>query len=98
MTSPIEYAAIKSGIISIMRWLAKYYANQNIRVNCISPGGVFDSQPESFLRKYRHSCTNIGMLPPPPPNQVASTVVFMLSPEAAAINAQNIIVNDGWTL
>ena len=39
MSSPIEYAAIKSGIISITRWLAKYHANKGIRVNCVSPGG-----------------------------------------------------------
>jgi NAD(P)-dependent dehydrogenase (short-subunit alcohol dehydrogenase family) len=95
MGSPIEYAAIKSGIISITRWLAKYSANQNIRVNCVSPGGIIDSQPEEFLNRYRQSCTNIGMLSA---EQVASVVVFLLAPEAAAINGQNIIVDDGWTL
>ena len=44
MSSPIEYAAIKSGVISITGWLAKYYANQGIRVNCVSPGGVLADQ------------------------------------------------------
>ena len=38
MTSPIEYSAIKAGVISITKWLAKYYKNKNIRINCISPG------------------------------------------------------------
>jgi NAD(P)-dependent dehydrogenase (short-subunit alcohol dehydrogenase family) len=95
MSSPIEYAAIKSGIISITRWLAKYAANQNIRVNCVSPGGILDAQPEEFLRRYRQSCTNIGMLSA---EQVASAIAFLLSPGAAAINGQNIIVDDGWTL
>ena len=59
MTSPIEYAAIKSGVISITRWLAKYYSNQNIRVNCVSPGGILADQPKSFCDKYRDSCTNM---------------------------------------
>ncbi len=95
MSSPIEYAAIKSGIISITRWLAKYSANQNIRVNCVSPGGVLDDQPEEFLKRYRQSCTNIGMLSA---EQVASVIAFLLSSGAAAINGQNIIVDDGWTL
>ena len=95
MSSPIEYAAIKSGIISITKWLAKYSANQNIRVNCVSPGGILDSQPMNFLEKYRQSCTNIGMLSA---EQVASTIIFLLSPEAAAINGQNLIVDDGWSL
>lgn len=95
MSSPIEYSAIKSGIISITRWLAKYTANQNIRVNCVSPGGILDSQPPEFLLRYRQSCTNIGMLSA---DQVASVIVFLLSPGAAAINGQNIVVDDGWTL
>ena len=95
MNSPIEYAAIKSGIISITRWLAKYSANQNIRVNCVSPGGILDNQPEEFLERYRQSCTNIGMLSA---GQVASVIAFLLSPGAAAINGQNIIVDDGWSL
>lgn len=95
MTSPVQYAAIKAGIISIVRWLARYSANQNIRVNCVSPGGILDDQPEDFLRRYRESCTNIGMLSA---EQVASSVIFLLSPGAAAINGQNIIVDDGWSL
>ena len=60
MISPIEYSAIKAGVISITRYLAKYCKNQKIRVNCISPGGILDEQPESFLKKYRSSCNNRG--------------------------------------
>ena len=95
MTSPIEYAAIKSGVISITRWLAKYYSNQNIRVNCVSPGGILADQPKSFCDKYRDSCTNIGMLSP---SHVASMIVYLLSSSSVAINGQNIVVDDGWTL
>ena len=95
MTSPIEYAAIKSGIISITRWLAKYYKNQNIRVNCISPGGILDNQPSSFIEKYRESCTNIGMLNA---TDLVSTISLLLSSKSRAINGQNIIIDDGWSL
>ena len=95
MSSPIEYAAIKSGIISITRWLAKYYSNQNIRVNCVSPGGILDNQPQQFLLNYRKSCTNFGMLES---HQVSSIVTFLMSPEAEAINGQNLIVDDGWSM
>ena len=95
MSSPIEYAAIKAGIISITKWLAKYYANKGIRVNCVSPGGILDSQPVEFLERYRQSCTNIGMLSA---DHVASVLAFLLSQDAEAINGQNIIVDDGWTL
>ena len=62
MVSPIEYSAIKAGIISITKYLAKYYKNNNIRINCISPGGIFDNQPEIFLTKYREECNLKGLL------------------------------------
>ena len=95
MSSPIEYAAIKAGIISITRWLAKYYANQHIRVNCVSPGGIIDKQPSSFLERYRKSCTNVGMLTP---EQASSAIIFLLSSQSSAINGHNLVVDDGCTL
>lgn len=95
MVSPIEYSAVKAGLINSVRWLAKYYANKNIRVNCISPGGILDQQPESFLKRYRESCTNFGMLSP---QQVAQPIAFLLSSCSSAINGQNIVVDDGWSL
>ncbi len=95
MTSPIEYSAIKAGVISITRWLAKAYKNKNIRVNCISPGGVEDNQPINFLSSYRRDCTNIGMLNS---KDIAYLVIYLLSNNSRAINGQNIIIDDGWTL
>ena len=95
MSSPIEYSAIKSGIISITKWLAKYHKNKNIRVNCISPGGIEDNQIEKFKKRYREDCTNIGMLSP---RDISSAILFRLSPAAKAINGHNLIVDDGWPL
>ena len=95
MTSPIEYSAVKSGIISMTRWLAKFYKNKNIRVNCVCPGGILDQQPVSFLEKYRASCTSKGMLDPV---DVTGAVLFLLSESSKYINGQNIVIDDGWTL
>ena len=95
MTSPIEYAAIKSGIISITKWLAKYYRDKGMRINCISPGGIKDKQPDSFINNYKNDCNNIGMLSS---SQVTSTILFLLSDDSFAINGQNLIIDDGWSL
>ncbi|KZR61086.1 oxidoreductase [Prochlorococcus sp. MIT 1306] len=95
MNSPIEYSAIKTGVIAITRWLAKKYSNKNIRVNCVSPGGVLDNQPEAFIQEYRRSCSNIGLLDS---SQISPSIIFLLSNYAEAINGQNIIVDDGWSL
>jgi NAD(P)-dependent dehydrogenase (short-subunit alcohol dehydrogenase family) len=95
MVSPIEYSAIKAGIISITHYLAKYCNNENIRVNCISPGGILTNQPEIFLAKYRNSCTSKGMLNA---SDLSGTLIYLLSDHSKYINGQNIIVDDGWSL
>jgi len=95
MNSPIEYSAIKSGIIAITRWLAKRYHHQNIRVNCISFGGILDQQPELFLERYRSSCNSKGMLDA---QDVVGALMFLLSEQSTFITGQNIIVDDGWSL
>ncbi len=95
ITPPLEYGVIKAGIIHLVRWLAKYSKGNNIRVNCISPGGIYDNQPDIFVEKYNSMCTNIGMLNS---KDIASVCAFLLSDESRAINGQNLVVDDGWSL
>ena len=95
MISPIQYSAIKSGIISITKYLAKYLTDKSIRVNCVSPGGIMAGQPKSFLKKYEESCTGKGMLDP---QDVVGAILFLISDHSKYINGQNIIVDDGWSL
>ena len=95
MISPIEYSAIKAGIISITHYLSKYCKRENIRVNCISPGGIFDNQPDSFVKNYNESCQNKGMLDA---EDLIGTLLFLLSKQSEFITGQNIIVDDGWSL
>jgi len=95
MTTPVEYAAIKSGMLHLTKYMAKYFKGKSIRVNAISPGGILDSQPEEFLKKYNQECSTKGMLNGCDLN---GTLVFLLSDMSAYINGQNIIVDDGFTL
>lgn len=95
MSSPIEYSCIKSSIILMTKWLAKYYKKSNLNINCISPGGVIDSQPEIFQNNYKLDCNSFGLLEP---KNVSDAIIFLLSEEAKAISGQNLIVDDGWSL
>jgi NAD(P)-dependent dehydrogenase (short-subunit alcohol dehydrogenase family) len=95
MVSPIEYSAIKAGIISITSYLAKYCKGQNIQVNCISPGGILSEQPQLFLKKYKQDCISKGMLDA---EDLNGTLLFLLSEHSKYISGQNIIVDDGWSL
>ena len=94
--SPIEYSIIKSGIITLVKYLAKYSKNLNINVNCISPGGIKDrSQGKIFKRKYKNLSLNKGLLDP---TDITDTVLFLLSDSSKYINGQNIVIDDGRSL
>ncbi|MCL3852154.1 SDR family oxidoreductase [Parabacteroides sp. GYB001] len=93
-TSPAAYSAIKGGIINFTRYLASYYGRKNIRVNCVSPGGIFDHQHESFLRRYNEK---VPMGRMGNPDDIAPAVSFLLSDEAKYITGQNLAVDGGWT-
>ena len=96
MTVPVEYAAVKGGIINLTKYLALYLGRYNIRVNAISPGGVFNNQPESFVKKYSEKVV-LG-------KRMANTddligvLLFLLSDASKYITGQNIVVDGGFTL
>ena len=77
------------------RYLARYVKGRNIRINCVSPGGVLDNQPEEFLEKYNEFCLNKGMLNA---DDIVGTVVFLLSDNSRYMNGQNIVIDDGFSL
>ncbi|WP_228703437.1 SDR family oxidoreductase [Aliarcobacter skirrowii] len=91
----IEYIAIKSGLMHLTKYMAKYFKGMNIRVNALSPGGILNSQPEAFLEKYKEICLNKGMLDN---NDLKGTLVYLLSDMSRYVNGQNIIVDDGFSL
>ena len=95
ITMPVEYAAIKSSIIQLTKYFAQYFKKDNIRVNCLSPGGILDNQPESFIRSYNYFCSQKGMLDP---LDVANTLIFLLSDSSKFITGQNLIIDDGFSL
>jgi len=95
MNSPAEYSVIKSGIISLTSYLAKFYKKKNISINCVSPGGIRDSQSEKFIKRYKTSCGTKGLLES---DDIVGSIIFLLSNSSKYINGQNIIVDDGWSL
>lgn len=95
MTMPVEYAAIKSGVIHLTRYFAQYFKDDNVRINCLSPGGVQDGQPPSFLDAYRELCGTKGMLAP---GDLTGALIFLLSDASRYMNGQNLLVDDGFSL
>ena len=93
-TSPAAYAAIKGGIVNFTRYLASYFGKDNIRVNCVSPGGIKDAQHPSFIERYeaKSPLKRMGNA-----EEIAPAVTFLLSEDASFITGHNLMVDGGWT-
>jgi len=94
MTMPAAYSAIKGGINNFTKYLASYYGPEGIRVNSVSPGGIFNFQNDMFVKQYERKVPmrRMGF-----PEDIAPAVTFLLSDNAGYITGQNLMVDGGWT-
>jgi NAD(P)-dependent dehydrogenase (short-subunit alcohol dehydrogenase family) len=94
LTMPAAYSAIKGGVVNFTRYLSSYYGKCNVRVNCVSPGGIFNNQPIEFVKNYenRVPMKRMGI-----PDDISPAVSFLLSDESTYITGQNLIIDGGWT-
>ena len=95
MTVPVEYAAVKAGIINLTRYFAQYFLKDGIRCNVLAPGGIREDQPDTFLRMYDDMCGTRGMLET---DDVTGSLAFLLSEASRFMTGQVIVVDDGWSL
>lgn len=93
-TSPAEYCAVKGGIINFTRYVASYMGRDNVRCNCVCPGGIFDNQRPEFVEAYNHRCPMKRM---GTPADIAPLCLFLVSDGARYITGQIIAADGGWT-
>ena len=92
MGNPAAYSASKGGLIQLTRWMATSIA-PNIRVNSISPGGIFRDQPESFVRKYIERTPLKRMASE---DDFCGAIAFLASDLSSYITGHNLVVDGGW--
>jgi NAD(P)-dependent dehydrogenase (short-subunit alcohol dehydrogenase family) len=95
MAMPVEYALSKAALNQLTKYSAGMINDSNFRINTVSPGGIFDNQPEIFVKKYKSFTFGKGMLDP---SAITSCIIFLLGSGAEYINGQNIYVDDGFTV
>lgn len=94
INTPAVYSASKAGVIGLTRYLSAYWAEYNIRVNVITPGGVFNNQDESFVRNYE-SRTPMGRMARA--HELRGAVAFLASDLSSYVTGHNLVVDGGWT-
>jgi NAD(P)-dependent dehydrogenase (short-subunit alcohol dehydrogenase family) len=92
--TPEIYGATKAAVINLTKYFATYMAPNNVRVNCISPGGIYNNQNHIFVENY---AKKVPMNRMGNENELLSTVEFLLSEQSSYVTGQNIIVDGGFT-
>jgi NAD(P)-dependent dehydrogenase (short-subunit alcohol dehydrogenase family) len=89
---PVTYSVIKSGLVGLTRYLAGYWADSGVRVNALSPGGVFNNHPPEFVGRLTQlipmgRMAHVG--------EYRSAVQFLCSPASSYMTGQNIVMDGG---
>ena len=97
MTAAPDYFFHKGGMINLTRYLASHYGPQRVRVNVVSPGGIYNPekpQAPAFLERYAKT-TMLGRMADA--REIGGAVVFLLSDAASYITGANLVVDGGYT-
>jgi len=91
---PVTYSVVKTALIGLTRYLASYWAKDNIRVNAISPGGVFNGQSEDFLQRLNQL---IPMGRMAHNDEYQGAILFLCSDASSYMTGANLVVDGGRT-
>ena len=92
---PVTYSVVKHGLVGLTKYLSTYWADKNVRVNAISPGGVYTNQPEEFVKKLTKL---IPMGHMANVNEYKAAVIFMCSDASSYMTGQNVSIDGGRTV
>jgi NAD(P)-dependent dehydrogenase (short-subunit alcohol dehydrogenase family) len=91
---PPDYFFHKGGMLNLTRFYAAQYGPRDVRVNCVSPGGFFNHQPELFVKRY---CEHTMLNRMADDNDLGGAVVFLLSDASRYVTGVNLPVDGGYT-
>jgi NAD(P)-dependent dehydrogenase (short-subunit alcohol dehydrogenase family) len=92
---PVTYSVVKTGLLGLTRYLATYWADRGVRVNTLSPGGIFNQQDEAFVQRLTHL---IPMGRMADHDEYKAAVVFLVSDASAYMTGANIVMDGGRTV
>lgn len=92
--NPLAYSASKGGVVMLSKYLGAYWASRGVRVNCVTPHGVWNNHEAGFESRFNAKSPMKRMMQPA---EVVGAVVFLASDASSYATGSNVLVEGGWT-